>query len=211
MKTVLLFLCLFCYLIASAQDSTSRRPVLLSAVATYDFAKSYGASFEISAPFHSIANQNHHESSSVRTHKDQFISLELGMNRRPFAYTTAYFNMGVGLRFNRCAKHFNEVSFEQGIQRTFYDGKVYQEQPDGSIKERTLFGRTYASSGLSCAQNWSISNRSGNAWFIQLRPSIWIQYPYNSFVKPHFSLQAGLTYHLRDVSVHTRTKYKHQS
>src|SRR5262249_55903586 len=134
-----------------------------------------------------------------------------GTDRRPLAYTSAYFNVGVGIRFSRSEKHFTELSLEQGVLRTFYDGKVYQQQSDGSIKELPLFGRTYATTGFSYAQNWSISNRGRNAWFILLKPSVWIQYPYNSFLKAHVSLQAGVSYRIREITVHSRTKYPHQS
>jgi hypothetical protein len=207
MKTVPLFLCLFCYMLAYTQDSTSKSPVFLNAVATYDFAKSYGVSIGASIPFHSIINQEHHE--RLRR-KDEFISLELAADR-PFAYSSMCVNVGAGFRFIRSEKHFTEISFEQGMLRTFYDGTVYQEQSDGSVKQIPLFGRTYATTRFLYVQYWSINNRMGNAWFILIRPSIWIQYPYNSFFKPHLSLQAGVSYHLRDITVHTRTKYKHLS
>ena len=210
MKTALLFLCLFCHLFASTQDSTSKRPVFLYSVAAYDFAKSYGVSAGASIPFHSIISQKQYEDLRA-SRKDKFISVDAGIDRRPFAYASAYFNIGVGIRFARSEKHFNELSFEQGVLRTFYEGQVYEEQSDGSIKELALFGRTYATTGFSYAQHWSISKRSGDAWFILFKPCIWIQYPYNSFLKPHFSLQAGISYHLRNVTVPTRTKSKHQS
>ena len=206
MKTARPSLFLFCHLLASAQDSTTKRPIFLYAVATYDFAQSYGASVGTSIPFHSIYNQKHHENLQGTSTKDLFMSMELGTDLRPFAYISVYVNAGVGVRFTRSEKHFTELSFEQGLMRTFYDGKVYAEQSDGSIKELTLFGRTYASSGLSYGLNWRINHGSRNAWFIQIRPSVWIQYPYNSFLKPHLSLQAGLSYHLRDVTIHSRIK-----
>jgi hypothetical protein len=211
MKTVLLSVCLFCHLLAYTQDSTSKRPVFIYAVATYDFAKSYGLSAGASIPFHSVISQKQHENVRAGSGKDEFVSLESGVDRRPYAYTSAYFKVGVGVRFARSEKHFTELSLEQGVLRTFYDGQVYEEQPDGSIKELTLFGRTYATTGFSYAKIWSISNRSTRRLFILIKPCIWIQYPYNSFLKPHFSLQGGISYHLRDVTIHTRTKYKHQS
>src|SRR5436190_1485555 len=207
MKTVLVFLCLFCHLLACTQDSTSKKPLFLYAVATYDFPKSYVVSFGTSIPFHSITTRKHPENLRISATKDEFICAELGADRRPFAYTSIYVNAGIGIRFSRSEIHFTELSFEQGIVRTFYDGQVYEQQSDGSIKELTLFGRTYASSGFSYSQNWSISNRHKKAWFIQIKPSVWIQYPYNSFLKPHLSLQAGLSYHLRNVAIHSRTKY----
>jgi hypothetical protein len=211
MKIALPFLCLFCHMVAHTQDSTSKRPVLVYAVAIYDFAKSYGASARVSIPFRSIISQGHHENMRAETRKDQFVSVEAGIDRRPFAYTSAYFNVGVGIRFATNEKHFTELSFEQGVLRTFYDGVVYEQQSDGSIKELTLFGRTYGTTSLSYSQIWSISHRSSNAWFILVKPCIWIQYPYNGFLKPHLSLQGGVSYHLRDVIVRTRTKYKHPS
>ena len=211
MKTLLLSVCLFCHLLACTQDSTSNRPVLIHAVATYDFAKSYGFSAGASIPFHSVISQKPHENLQAGTSRDELILVESGIDRRPYAYTSAYFKVGAGVRFARSEKHFTELSFEQGVLRTFYDGQVYEAQSDGSIKELTLFGRTYATTGFSYAQTWRINNRGGSAWFILIKPSIWIQYPYNSFLKPHFSLQGGVSYHLRDVTIHTRTKYKHQS
>jgi len=211
MKTALPFLCLCCHLVAHTQDSTSKRPVLLFAVAIYDFAKSYGTSAGVSIPFHSIISQKHHENMRTETRKDQFVSMEAGIDRRPFAYTSAYVNVGMGIRFAKNEKHFTELSFEQGVLRTFYDGAVYEQQSDGSIKELTLFGRTYATTSFSYAQIWSISYRTNKAWFILVKPCIWIQYPYNGFLKPHLSLQGGVSYHLGNVIVHTRTKYKHQS
>src|SRR5215467_943419 len=142
MKTVLLFLCLICHLFACTQDSISKRPVFIYAVATYDFAKSYGFSAGASIPFHSVISKKQHENLRAATRKDKFVSVETGIDRRPYAYTSAFFNVGVGLRFARNEKHFTELSLEQGVLRTFYDGQVYQEQPDGSIKELALFGRT---------------------------------------------------------------------
>ena len=211
MKTALLFLCLLSHVVARTQDSASKRPVFLYAVGAYDFAKSYGLAAGTSLPFHSVISQKRHENSRGQTSKDQFVSVEIGIDRRPYAYTSAYVNFGIGIRFATNEKHFAELGFEQGVLRTLYDGAVYQQQSDGSIKELTLFGRTYATSGFSYAQIWNISHRSTNVWFVQLKPCIWIQYPYNSFLKPHLSLQGGISYHLRDVTVHTRTKYKHQS
>ena len=211
MKTALLLLCLFYDQVAYTQDSTSKRPVLLYAVAIYDFAKSYGVSAGASIPFQSIISHKQHENLLAATKKDQFISVGAGMYRRPFLYTSAYLDVGAGVRFARSEKHYSEVSFEQGVLRTFYDGQVYGEQLDGTIKELSLFGRTYATTGFSYAQHWSLSDGSGNAWFILFKPCIWIQYPYNSFLKPHFSLQVGASYQLGGVTVHTRTKYKHQS
>jgi hypothetical protein len=129
--------------------------------------------------------------------KDEFISAELGGYHYPLAYSSIILNAGIGIRYIRSVKRFTELSFIQGILRTIYDGKVYELDEDGNIKEHMLFGRTYLTSGFSYSLNWGLSNRNSNLWFIQLKPAAWIQYPYNSFLKPHVSLQAGVSYRLK--------------
>lgn len=211
MKTVLLSTCLFLYAVAPAQDSVHvSRPAFLSCLTTYDFPRSYGLLMMASVPFHSRIKQDASNSSHMKkSENDEIIFAEIGAQRRPFVYTAAFAKAGIGFRFIKSVNHFTELDFEQGIMRTIYDGEVYQLEPDGTLKQRALFGRTYATSGFSYSQNWSIDTR--NAWFVQLQPSMWIQYPYDCFLKLHLSLQVGISYHIKDVFIHARTKYPHRS
>jgi hypothetical protein len=213
MKTALLFAWLLLPAMASTQDSLNeKRPAFLYALATYDFPRSYGFTIGTSIPFHSIIIKKVDKEFNTRNFKkDELISADLGGYRYPLAYTAITVNAGLGLRYNKSAKHFNELYFNQGIFRTFYDGNVYELDPDGNIKERKLFGRTYLTTGFSYSMNWSLKNRNSNLWFIQVRPAFWIQYPYNSFLKPHVSIQAGTSYHLQNVTLRTRTKHRYLS
>jgi hypothetical protein len=196
---------------ASAQDSLNlNRPIFLYGLTTYDFPKSYGFTIGTSIPFHSIIKEKANKDGRTQnSEKDEFISAESGGYRQPFAYTSIIVNAGIGIRYIKSTKHFTELSFSQGILRTAYDGKVYELDQNGNIKERILFGRTYLVTGVSYSQNWSLNKGSSNLWFIQLKPAIWIQYPYNSFLKPHLSLQAGISHRLKNIALHTRTKYRH--
>jgi hypothetical protein len=206
MKTFLLSFCLLLSVMAQAQDSVhTNRPLLLYGNITYDLPKGYGFAIGTSIPFHLISKD--YKSGNFK--KGEFISAELGENRYPFAYTAVIVKAGIGIRYIKSEKHFTEISFNQGILRTAYDGKVYELEQNGNIKERDLFGRTYLTTGFSYSQNWSLNNQNSNAWFIQLRPSAWVQYPYNSFLKLHFSVQAGISYRLKNITA--RTKCSHLS
>jgi hypothetical protein len=211
MKTAVLFAWLLQPVMVSAQDSLNiKRPVLLYGLTTYDFPKSYGFTIGTSIPFHSIIKEKANKDlRKQNSEKDEFISAESGANRYPFAYTAIIVNAGIGIRYIKSTKRFTELSFNQGILRTVYDGKVYELDQNGTIKERLLFGRTYLSTGLSYSLNWRLNNSNSNLWFMQLKPAAWVQYPYNSFLKIHFSLQAGISYRLQNIVLPTRTKYRH--
>jgi hypothetical protein len=199
MKTMFLFTWLLLPVMASAQDSLHiSRPLLLYGLAAYDLPGSYGFTIGTSVPFHCIGNKKADKDLKRRSsEKDEFISAELGGSHDPFAYTSIMLNAGIGIRYIKSTKHFTELSFNQGILRTIYDGKVYEVDQDGNIKEHLLFGRTYLTTGIAYSVNWSLNNKTSNLWFIQLKPSTWVQYPYNSFLKPHISLQTGVSYRLK--------------
>lgn len=211
MKTVLVSTCLFSFIAARAQDSFRlKTPVLLSGLATYDFTRSYGCSIATSVPFRCTQREGVDKGFAPKSCQTiDFISAELGMGRTPFLYSSVSLQAGIGIRIIKAGKHFSELSVNQGIFRTIYDGIVYQLNPDGVLKERTFFGRTFATTGFAFSQYWALNPR--HTWYIQLEPSSWVQYPYNSFLRVHLSLQAGVSYHLRDISVHTRTKHPHSS
>jgi hypothetical protein len=209
MKTVPLSICLFVSIIATAQDSLRvSTPLLLHSLATYDLPGSYGLSMGISFPFHSVIKKNRNQDFTRENHdRINFVSAEFGEYRRPFAYTAIIFSAGIGARCSRSPNHFTELSFHQGVLRTIYDGDVYELQQDGSVKQLRFFGRTYLTSGFSYSWNWTLNQHNPGVCFFKLMPSLWAQYPYNSFIKLHSSLQAGITYRLKNISVRARTKY----
>jgi len=199
MKILLLSILLLLTVMVSAQDSLHiNRSAFLSGLISYDFPGSYGFTIGTSVPFHCIVNEKANKDLKRRSsERDEFISAELSGSHDPFAYTSIMLNAGIGIRYIKSTKHFTELSFNQGILRTIYDGKVYEVDQDGNIKEHLLFGRTYLTTGIAYSVNWSLNNKTSNLWFIQLKPSTWVQYPYNSFLKPHISLQTGVSYRLK--------------
>jgi hypothetical protein len=195
MKTISLLLLFTVPFIAFSQDSLPiSRPVFLYGLTGYDIPKGFGFTIGGTAPFHSVVKLK------TGAEKDEVISSEIGEYRYPFAYTSIFFNAGLGIEYIRSSKHFTELSFSQGLLRTIYDGKVYELAQDGSIKERKLFGRNYLITQVSWSLNYRIYKRP-DPWFIKFRPSAWLQYPYNSFLKLHFAIQAGVSYCLNCHSV----------
>jgi hypothetical protein len=192
MKAVPLLLFLSFPCSAFAQDSLGLdKPVFLYGLAFYDVPKGFGFTIGASVPFHSVANLK------TGTRKTEFISSELGEHRYPFAYTSILFKAGLGVEYVRSSKHFSELSFGQGFLRTLYDGEVYELDQNGNIKSRKLYGRTYFITQVAYSLNYRVYNKSPRLWF-QFRPCTWLQYPYNSFLKLHFSLQAGISYCLKN-------------
>jgi len=192
MKTLLLWSGLFLALTTTAQDSAKqRKSSLLYVLFSYDFPHSYGLTVASSFPL--LSNKR---ATTQNLHRAKFISAELVGYRHPFEYTSLSANAAIGIRYIHSSTFFTELRFHQGILRSFYDGKVYELEANGTIKEMTLAGRTYLTSGFSYSLNWALSRARSNLWFIEFRPFLWAQYPYNSFVQMHVSLQLGISYRM---------------
>ena len=192
MRTLLLWSGLFLTLTTKGQDYIrQRKSPLIHGLFSYDFPHSYGLTVAGSFPLLSNTLKK-----PQNLHRTKFISAELAGYRYPFEYTLLSANVAVGIRYIHSATFFTELRFHQGILRSVYDGKVYELEANGTIKEANLGGRTYLTSGFSYSLNWALSRASSNPWFIQFRPFLWAQYPYNSFVHMHVSLQLGISYRL---------------
>ena len=63
---------------------------------------------------------------------------------------------GFGIEYIKSSKHFTELSINQGLLRTIYDGKVYELDQNGNIKERKLYGRTYLITQCSYSLNYRV-------------------------------------------------------
>jgi len=196
MKTILLLLLFTVPVVAFGQDSLpTSLLIFLYGLTGYDVPKGFGFTIGGAVPFHSVVKNK------TGVKRNEVIFSELGEYRYPFAYTSILFNAGFGIEYVRSSTHFTELSFSQGLLRSIYDGKVYELEQDGSIKERKLFGRNYLITQVSWSLNYRVYKRNPDPWFIKFRPSAWLQYPYNSFLKLHFAIQAGVSYCLNGHSI----------
>jgi hypothetical protein len=161
----------------------------------YDFPESYGLTGSIDLPVKSITKK-YRRGGNDFFQKDIYLEGLLGFYRYPFNYTGVIVLPSIGIRYFKKENFFTELSAGIGLLRTFYDGKVYQVEPNGSVKELPLFGRNYAITNVSYGLNWQLNKTKQKILAFRIKPSLWFQYPYNSFIKAHLSVEAGISYEL---------------
>lgn len=209
---ILIILILFlCATSAFPQDSSAKisRPVYAVASLLYDFPESYGMTLGIQFPFQSINKELISRSAAGFTkRKDMITGFTTGFYRYPYNNTGIILSAFIASRRYYHRSLFTEIAVDLGMLRTFYDGRVYKVDAAGNIMERHLFGRFYATTGLSYSFDWLLSKTGEHNIALQLRPSLWFQYPYNSFIKPHASLEAGIKYEIAKKNVLVKPIHK---
>jgi len=209
--TILVFLC--SCTTAFTQDSTYKtlKPVFVQASLLYDFPQSYGVTAGIDFPLKSVIKNRVAKNGSESTiQKARFWGVLAGFYRYPYNYTGVLLMPTIGVRRPVFKSFFYESSLGIGVLRTFYDGKAYEVDAAGNVKEKSLFGRFYATTNLSFAFNFLLRNSAQNVLALQIKPSLWFQYPFDSFIKPHVSLEAGMKYEINTRSIRVSAIEKHR-
>ena len=210
LKTSLLFfLCFFVRgrIVAQSADSLSL-PVYTSAAFLYDFPQSFGATAFISLPLnnrHIFINKKEKEKEKFR---ELFTRSEAGFYRYGFNNSGLLFQQSIGFRYQHTKPWFFEWMLSAGILRTFYDGTVYKVSDDGTVSTLKNFGRFYAITGMSVAYGLDLEKSAKALPFtVSLQPSLWVQYPYNSFFLLHVSTRLSIDYHFPSFNllVHQKT------
>ena len=205
---VLVFACCFGTgrILAQAADSTSL-PVYTSACFLYDFPQSFGATAGITLPLnyrHIFINKKGKEKQKFRV---LLTRSEAGFYRYRFNHTGVLFQQSIGFRYQHRTAYLFEWMLTAGLLRTFYDGNVYKVSDDGIVSTLKNFGRLYGITGMSVAFGLDLEKRSKPLPFtVSLQPSLWIQYPYNSYFLPHFSTRLLIGYHLPSFNMHVHQK-----
>ena len=197
----------------TTQDSIERttKPIFVEAALLYDFPQSYGLMAGVNIPFRSLIKKTITRKDNIITkQKDAILGVSAGFYRYQYNYTGVLLTSFIGFRRYVRPSLFHETAVGIGLLRTFYDGTVYKVDAAGNVNEANDYGRFYATTSFSWAINFLLRKPGRSILAVQLKPLLWIQYPYNSFIKPHFSLAAGIKYEIakRSVSVRTKTKNK---
>jgi hypothetical protein len=214
LKTSISILVIFTLVVNAcfAQDTASRisRPVFAHASLLYDFPQSYGLTAGIDWPYKSIIKTHVTlNGNSTIKQKDRFFGLQAGFYRYPYNYTGVLLVPTMGSRHYVNERYFYETSLGIGVLRTFYDGKVYAVDALGNVTEKRFFGRFYATTHLASSFNFLLQKPGHKILALQVKPSLWFQYPFESSVKPHISLEAGIKYEINNRSTITRKTIKH--
>jgi hypothetical protein len=193
------------------QDSSveTTQPVFAQVSLLYDFPESYGITSGIQLPLRFIIkNITLKSGRTVTKQRDIVGGVNAGFYRYSYNYTGVILLPFIARRRYYHSTFFTEASLGMGVLRTFYDGKVYKVDAAGNVSEAKLFGRFYATTNLAWSFNWLLNKPGQSNIALQLKPSLWFQYPYNSFIKPHASLEAGIKYEITKRCVLVKTIHK---
>ncbi len=210
-RQVTSFIIIFCVCLShlAAQDSSNQlsMPIFTSGSLFYDFPQSFGAAANIEFPISSRHIFIHKKKRQKQRFREGITATEIGFYRYPFNNTGLLLQQSVGFRYHKTKPHFFEWRLTLGALRTFYDGTVYSVSETGVVNTLPHFGRWYAITGISTVFGEDLERSAKpKPLAISVRPSLWIQYPYNSFILPHLSLQLSLQYHFSSFNVTVRQK-----
>ena len=202
--------CMFLLMLhTAAQDSSYRvvMPVYTHASLFYDFPQSFGATGGIELPINSHHIVIARRGRQKEKYRDLITSSDVGFYRYPYNNTGVFLLQSVGYRYYKTKPYYFEWLATVGVLRTFYDGIVYKVSDYGAVTTLHNFGRLYATSGFTLVfgHNFERSVKPVPV-SVSIQPSVWVQYPYNSFILPHVSLQLSFSYHFNHFNIYVRQK-----
>lgn len=194
----------------NAQDSSYKvtMPVYVQANFFYDFPQSFGVSAGIDFPIKSkLITKIDSGGTTKSKYRDLIVSANLGFYRYEFNHTGFFFFPAIGKRYNKGRPYFFEWLISMGVLRTFYDGQVYRVDDNGNVSKLKDYGRVYAETGFAAVFGHDFErNKKPKPFAADIKPSLWFQYPYNSFLLPHFSIELEFKYHFNNMDRLVRQK-----
>lgn len=203
--------CIFLVVVcATAQDSLYRKlalPIYTHLSLFYDFPQSFGATAGVELPLSSRHIIIFKKNRQKEKYRDLITTSDVGFYRYSFNNTGLFLLQSAGYRYYKTTPYYFEWLATVGVLRTFYDGIVYAVNDNGTVSTLPHFGRLYAITGFTAVFGHDFEKSAKpRPLFVSIQPSVWIQYPYNSFILPHLSLQLSLSYHFQHFNVLVRQK-----
>lgn len=190
----------FFHALSQAPSHSLSLPVFTSASFLYDFPQSFGAQVGMGFPLSSRHIFNN--KTSRQKFRETLTETNIGFYRYVFNNTGLILEQSLGFRYHTTKPSYFEWLFTAGALRTFYDGLVYSVNNDGVVSTKSRYGRWYAITGITTGFGWDWQRSAKSKPFaVSMKPSLWVQYPYNSFILPHLSLQLLLEYHIPSFNV----------
>ncbi len=202
--------CIFFLLVRTAAQDSSHRvemPIYIHGALFYDFPQSFGITAGVELPISSRHFIIERKSRQKEKYRDLITTSDVGFYRYPFNNTGLFLLQSVGYRYHKSKPYYFEWLATVGILRTFYDGTVYAVSDNGVVTTFGNFGRVYAITGFTTVFGHDFQRSiKPKPISVSIHSSLWIQYPYNSFILPHLSLQLSLSYHFSHLSLSVRQK-----
>lgn len=194
----------------TAQDSAAavKKAVYVHSSFYYDFPKSTGVSAGIDFVLKSKIKISRDKNGNQKiTYRDLIMNADIGFYRYRFNNTGIFIIPSIGKRYSTLRPYYFEILAGAGLVKTFYDGIVYSVDDSGKLSEKNNFGRYYATANLSMVFGWDFEKSKQPAPFaLQVKPVLWFQFPYNSFVLPHLALEVGFKYHFKNFNTTLKQK-----
>ena len=207
--TCLISFIFFLLVRTAAQDSSHRviMPVYTYGAFFFDFPQSFGVTAGTELPISSRHVVIVKKGRQKEKYRDIITTSDVGFYRYPFNNTGLFLLQSAGYRYHKIKPYYFEWLVTIGVLRTFYDGTVYAVSDNGVVTTMGNFGRLYA---ITCFTTVFCHDFERNIkpkpMSVSIHTSLWIQYPYNSFILPHLSLQLSFSYHFSHFNLSARQK-----
>jgi hypothetical protein len=126
----------------------------------------------------------------------------------PFNNSGIYLMPSVGKNYYSDKPYYFGWLVNIGVLRTFYDGIVYSVDAGGNVSQRKNFGRYYAITGIGAVVGRNFLKGLRFPFRAEIKPLLWMQYPYNSFVLPHGAAMVSIKYHFKNFNTLVKKKTK---
>lgn len=214
-KSIYLLLFLFTTFITSTQNVLAqesipvlKKPVFLHTSFYYDMPNSFGASAGIDLTLKSKTKfKRNNSGNETASNRDLILNTDIGFYHYRFNNTGIFIIPSIGKRYYKSGPHYFELLMGAGMVRTFYDGIVYTVDDNGKVNEKSYFGRYYATANISTTFGWDFEkSKKPKPFALQVKPVLWFQFPYNSFLLPHLAIEAGFKYHFKNFNTNVIQK-----
>jgi len=193
MKKIAIILLTLCFQQIMAQEGPSH--IGTGFRGAYIGAISYpGFKIGIESPYKVKQTDRIKKKGTRSTYVERYVLLNLGMYHHKTFHTNYYLMAEWQMRIQFGRGFYIEYSPALGGSRTFLAGKTYEVDNDGNITDVPYSGYYYAAAGFGGGGGYNFGLKRKSPFKIYLRSNLIVLYPYNSFIYPRHTLEAGLVY-----------------
>jgi hypothetical protein len=120
----------------------------------------------------------------------------LGYYKHKYSHSALFLNSEIGYNMLFFFGLEFRINLGVGYLRTFLDGDTYKLSNDGSFEKVPLAGNNTFMPSISLHLGYDFSRLTNSALAFFIKPSLFLQVPYNDFVLPQYAVEVGFKYHL---------------
>jgi hypothetical protein len=179
----------------TASADTTSRPLLLSVSYFGETITHYGFSVGADQTLHAWHRQKQRSDGTLKTRDHAWVAgLHLAAYRHPRNHYGVIVYPTLGYTRTKTRGAFFQTGISLGYMRIFLDGETYQVNAGGELERVRLASRGALLPGVYIGWGKDLSRTRGIPLIWQVKPSLWLQMPYNTTVLPRLSLEVGVIY-----------------